>query len=335
MPMGQISRLEAVRTRTDRSPVTAVVIPCYRVSRHIRQLLEGIGAETSRIYCVDDACPEGSAEVIEARSAADPRLRVIRHERNQGVGAAVVTGYKAALADGADIIVKLDGDGQMDPRFIPQLIAPLVRGEADYVKGNRFLYLEDVENMPFVRVIGNAGLSFLTKFSTGYWTLFDPTNGYTAIHASVAERLPLDKLSKGFFFESDVLFRLSTIRAVVKDIPLRARYGTEKSNISITATLFQFPILHLRNLLKRIYYNYFLRNFSMASINLMVGLLLSIFGITYGAVQWMDHAVSGTTTPAGTVMLAGLPVMLGVLLLVSFLAYDINNQPRDTLHKML
>ncbi len=164
----------------------AVVTPCFRVSRQIRGVLAAIGPEVWRIYCVDDACPEHSGAAVAEQAAHDSRIRLLRHDTNQGVGAAVVTGYRQAIADGAHVIVKLDGDGQMDPARIPDLIAPIAAGNADYVKGNRFYHLESLRAMPVSRLIGNAGLSFLSKLSTGYWNLFDPTNGFTAIHAEVA-----------------------------------------------------------------------------------------------------------------------------------------------------
>ena len=177
----------------------AVVVPCYRVGGQVADVLAAVGPEVWRIYCVDDACPERSGHVAEQLAAGDPRIRCLVHPRNMGVGAAVVTGYRQAIDDGAEVIVKLDGDGQMDPARIPELVEPILRGEADYVKGNRFFDLEGLRSMPVLRLLGNAGLSFLAKLSTGYWTLFDPTNGYTAIHASVARRLPLNKLSPRYF----------------------------------------------------------------------------------------------------------------------------------------
>ena len=167
------------------SPTIAVVIPAYKVSSHIEGVIASIGKNVAHIIVVDDACPEQSGEV--AKKVKDSRVTVIFHEKNQGVGGATVTGYKAALDTPADIIVKLDGDGQMNPGFIPQLIAPLVTNLADYSKGNRFSSVENLESMPFIRVLGNAGLSFMTKLSSGYWTVTDPTNGFTAIRREILQ----------------------------------------------------------------------------------------------------------------------------------------------------
>jgi dolichol-phosphate mannosyltransferase len=307
----------------------AVVIPCYRVSDAIIDLLERLPDMVTRAYCVDDACPEHTGELVEARFADDPRIRVLRHDQNTGVGGAVVTGYRAALEDGADIVVKLDGDGQMDPAFIPTLIGPIVRGEADYVKGNRLHSPETAAEMPAVRLLGNAGLSLMTKFSTGYWSVVDPTNGFTAIDARVLSLLPLDKLHGRYFFESDMLFRLGLVRARVEDVTLVARYRDEKSNLSVVRTLLSFPLLHLRNLVKRIVYQHVVRGFSIATLELFLGLVLLPFGLTYGAVKWLDGLDTGVPTPAGTVMLAALPVILGTQLLLNFLAFDFASEPRD------
>ncbi|HZV64622.1 MAG TPA: glycosyltransferase family 2 protein, partial [Telluria sp.] len=188
----------------------AVVIPSYRVTRQVLDVIAGIGPEVSRIYVVDDQCPDSSGTLVRG-ACADPRVTVLQHAKNLGVGAAVMTGYRAAIADGATIIVKLDGDGQMDARLIPNFVAPILAGEADYTKGNRFYDLEQIHAMPPMRLFGNALLSLLTKLSSGYWDLFDPTNGYTAIHADAARHLPFDKISQRYFFETDMLFRLNTL----------------------------------------------------------------------------------------------------------------------------
>ena len=316
-------------------PRVAVVIPCYRVGKHLAGVVQAIGPKVWRIYCVDDACPEDSRRVIEGLAAENPRVQGLFHTLNQGVGAAVVTGYRQALADGADLIVKLDGDGQMDPARIPELLEPLLRGEADYVKGNRFFDLDSVKAMPVVRLIGNAGLSFLSKISSGYWNLFDPTNGYTAIQASLARQLPLHKLNPRYFFESDMLFRLNTLRAVVLEVPMDARYGDETSSLSVSNALVRFPFLHARNFFKRIFYNYFLRGFSIASVNLLVGLVLTSFGLVFGVTHWVAAAESNVLASPGTVMLAALPIILGTQLVLSFVSFDMENVPRDPIHRRL
>jgi hypothetical protein len=223
----------------------------------------------------------------------------------------------------------------MNPGHISALIAPIVNGMADYTKGNRFYYLEGVQQMPLVRLIGNAALSFIAKFSTGYWDIFDPTNGFTAVHARVLERLPLEKVDKRYFFESDILFRLNTIRAVVMDVPLPARYADEKSNLNIFRSIPEFAFKHLRNSLKRIFYNYYLRDFSVMSLELLLGCIALFMGISFGSIAWVKSVRTGIVATSGTVMLAALPTLAGIQLLLSFLAADSGNVPKIPLHKRL
>jgi dolichol-phosphate mannosyltransferase len=308
----------------------AVVIPCYRTSRQILDVLSRIDANVARIYVVDDACPEGTGDLVEA-SRPDDRVRVLRHERNRGVGAAMVTGYRAALADGAQIVVKIDGDGQMDPAQLSRLVAPIAMGAADYAKGNRFYDFALLQDMPRVRLLGNALLSLVNKISSGYWNVMDPTNGYTAIHRAALEALPLGKIDSGYFFESDMLFRLYTVRAVVRDVPLRARYAGESSNLRIGRVLRDFPGKYVSATLKRIFYSYFLRDFNAGTLQLASGLLLLSLGTAYGVTKWINSSVSGFPTTSGAVMLAALPVLVGVQLLLGALQFDIQNVPRTPL----
>ncbi|WP_342116621.1 glycosyltransferase family 2 protein [Pseudoduganella sp. OTU4001] len=318
----------------NKSHQVAVVIPSYKVTRHILGVIAGIGPEVTRIYVVDDKCPDGSGAFVKA-NCQDARVVVIEHEQNQGVGGAVMSGYQAAIADGMDVIVKVDGDGQMDATLIPSFIAPILNGEADYTKGNRFFDLEQIGQMPPVRLFGNAVLSLLTKLSSGYWNLFDPTNGYTALHVDVARHLPFNKISKRYFFETDMLFRLNTVNAVVVDVPMDASYGDEVSNLKISKIVTEFALKHVRNFSKRIFYNYYLRNMSLASLELPLGLGLLVMGGSYGLWHWITSAQAGVATPAGTVMLSALPVLMGMQLVLAFLAHDIAAVPRRPIHTAL
>jgi len=312
----------------------AIVIPCYRVRDSIVDVVRGALAHADRVICVDDACPDASGRAVE-EAFDDPRVRVLFNERNLGVGGAVKVGYRAALEAGAAVVVKLDGDGQMDPAEVPRLVRPILARDSDYCKGNRFHELGYLKSMPALRVFGNSVLSLLTKLSSGYWQILDPTNGFTAIGAPALATLPLDRVSDGYFFESDLLFRLNVARAVVTDVPMSARYGSEVSGLRIGRIVGPFLFGHLRNLGKRIFYNYFLRDFSVASLQLVVGTMLFGFGFVTGVLAWSRSIESGVPASAGTVMLAGLPVILGFQLLLSFLSYDIQNQPRQPLVRLL
>jgi dolichol-phosphate mannosyltransferase len=293
----------------------AVVIPCYRVTRHILPLLAEFGPGVERIYCVDDCCPDGSGDLVE-RTCSDPRVTVLRNPVNLGVGGAVLNGYRRAIEEGATVIVKVDGD-------------------ADYTKGNRFFDLRGIRSMPMLRRVGNLGLSFMAKASTGYWDLFDPTNGYTAIHAEIARRLPFDSISTRYFFESDILFRLNVMRAKVLDVPMDARYADEVSGLKVSKIVGEFFVKHLRNVVKRIGYNYFLRDMSMASIELLIGLPMLLFGTAFGLYHWVHSAEDRLFSPLGTIMLAALSVMLGLQLLLAFLSHETSAMPRHALHPLL
>ncbi len=318
--------------RAEISQEIAVVIPTYKACNHILGVINEIGPEVARIYIVDDCCPDNSGDFVAA-NCKDDRVTVVKHTENQGVGGAVMTGYKAAIEDGMDILVKIDSDGQMDPALIMDFVAPIVNGEADYTKGNRFFDLEKVRSMPKVRLFGNAVLSLMCKLSSGYWNLFDPTNGYTAIHADVARHLPFNKISRRYFFETDILFRLNTLRAVVVDVPMAAKYADEVSNLKISKIIGEFFVKHVRNFSKRIFYNYYLRDMSLASIELPVGLVLLVFGSIYGGYHWIHSAQAGVSTPAGTVMLAITPILTGLQFVLAFCSYDISSVPRRTISK--
>ena len=215
---------------------TAIVIPCFKVTNSIIDVIESAIDFADSIICVDDACPEHSGRLVQEK-ISNPKVRVLFNEKNLGVGGAVKAGYREALKEGFSVVVKLDGDGQMDPTQIPMLTNRILKGESDYCKGNRFHDLDYLKGMPAIRVFGNSLLSVFTKISSGYWQIMDPTNGFTAIGRRALSAIPLDKVSDGYFFESDMLFRLNIARAVVTDVPLKALYGDEESNLRIGKVL--------------------------------------------------------------------------------------------------
>lgn len=312
----------------------AVILPCYRTKENVLNVLNNIPDDVQHIYCIDDACDQGTGQHI-VDHIKDERVKVIFHDKNQGVGAAMVTGYKAALKDGSDVIVKIDSDGQMDPRLLHNFTKPIVLHKADYTKGNRFYTLENLEKMPRIRLFGNAILSFFSKISTGYWRMFDPNNGYTAIHSRVLALLPLDKISKRYFFESDLLFRLNIIGAVVLDVPMEAKYNNEKSNLSILFSVIEFGYKHTINFIKRIFYNYFLRDFHVASLEILIGPLLMLYGFLFGMDKWYISVTTGLHATAGQVMNAALPMIVGLQLTLSALNFDMKNKTSPPLHTLV
>ena len=228
----------------------AVVIPCYRVGRDILKVIEKIGAGVNQIYVVDDCCPLSTGNIVE-ENCKDSRIIVIRHLSNQGVGAAVKSGYSEALKNDAKIIVKLDGDGQMNPAEIARLINPIILGQADYTKGNRFFSREVWSSMPPIRLVGNVALTFISKISSGYWKIADPNNGFTASSSAVLSKLDLSKISNTYFFESDMIFNLGLRKAKIEDVSIPAIYLGEESSLKISRSLIEFSYKHLRNFFKR------------------------------------------------------------------------------------
>ena len=314
--------------------MNCVVIPTYRAATTISDVVERVGSEITLIVVVDDCCPENSGEILR-RQCRDPRVLILKHDTNQGVGGAFLTGMAAAIDRGASIIVKIDADGQIDPALIPGLIRPILNGQADFAKGNRFFFLSNSASMPWVRLFGNLCLSFMTKISSGYWTIMDPTNGFIAIHAKVALLLVPSRISKRFFFETDLLFHVGLLRAKVVEFPMKALYGGETSNLRVSRILGEFMRGHFRNTARRLLYRYFIHDFSIASIELLVGVLLFSFGLIFGTYNWIYAASAGVFASTGTIMLAAVSLLIGFQLILAFLNYDINSVPREPLHPIL
>ncbi len=302
-----------------------VVIPCYRVEGQIEAVIRSVPPEIHALIVVVDGSPDGTRAAVER--LGDPRVTLLVHERNRGVGSAMQTGFREALRQELDIVVKMDGDGQMDPEHLPRLIGPLIEGLADVTKCNRYSSLASLETMPAIRVVGNAGLTFLVKLASGYWNTFDPANGYLALRTGVLERLVIERLPRRYFFESGLLIALGIQRAVVLDVAAPARYGDERSSLSIPRSLLGFPPRLILGFARRIFWRYFVHDFSAVSLYLLLGLPLIGFGAGY-ALWWLTRAKApGEVASAGDVMLAAMPIILGVQLLLQAAALDIGGVP--------
>lgn len=308
----------------------AVVIPTYNAYAQILNVISNIDEHVDLIYVVDDCCPERTGDMV-LNLCEDDRVAVIKKSKNSGVGGATITGYKQALSDGADIIVKIDSDGQMNPKIIEEFVAPIANGRADYTKGNRFFNIEDLIKMPRIRIFGNASLSFITKLSSGYWNIFDPTNGYTAISKKALSMLPLEKISNRYFFETDMLFRLGLARAVVLDIAMKSVYADERSGLKIKKVIFEFTIKHIRNTIKRIFYTYYLRDMSIASFELPVGIILLVLGALIGFSSIVMSTITGDITSPGVSVFGAMICLMGLQLTLAFISYDINAVPKQPL----
>ena len=309
----------------------AAVIPCYRVEREISSVLTSLPSYLTHVIVVDDASPDGTLKLVTQFAERDRRILLIRHEKNEGVGGAMITGFRKALELDAQVVVKIDGDGQMDTTYLPDLILPLLQGRADYSKGNRFRDFEALQAMPLIRRMGNMALAFLSKAATGYWNLFDPTNGFVAINGSVLAMLPLQSIDRSFFFETSMLAHLHLIGAVVKDVPMPARYQGERSNLSVRRTLLEFPWKLFKTFVRRLLLKNFIYDFSMTSIYLLAGVPLLLFGLIFGAVKWIHYATLNVPAPTGTVMLPTLCVLLGIQFLIAAIEIDLRSVPKEPL----
>ena len=309
------------------------VIPCYRVEAEIGVVIANLPRYLKYVLFVDDASPDDTAEIVLNATKKDPRFILLRHEKNQGIGGAMVTGFRKALELKADIVVKIDGDGQMDMAHLPDMLAPIFHKQADYTKGNRFRDFQALQKMPAIRRVGNVALGFLTKAATGYWNLFDPTNGFIAIDGRVLTQLPLQKIDKTYFFETSMLAQLYLLDAVVQDVPMPARYGSEVSNLSIHRILIEFPTKLLRTFLNRLVLKNLIYDFSMASIYLLSGIPLLLFGLVFGISKWIQYSRLGMPAPTGTVMLPTLSVIIGIQFLIAAIEIDLRSIPREPLSR--
>jgi len=330
-PLGRPATLVSAMDATQLSRYSiGVVIPAYRVARHIQEVVRGLPSYVSKIVVVVDASPDDTYQkVVEL---GDPRVVLLRHEKNQGVGGAMRTGFQRARELDLDVIVKMDGDDQMDPAELPRLIQPLLEGTCDFAKGNRYEHAAALKSMPAIRIFGNAGLTFLVKLASGYWNLFDPANGYVAMRADLLRRVDLAKLHERYFFESGLLIQLGIMRAVVKDVAIPARYGDEKSSLSVTRTLFGFPPKLLLGFLRRIFWRHFVYDFTAVSLYLLLGLPALFWGVLYGMTVWLEVQETHVDATAGQVMISAMPIILGVQLLTQSFAFDIQNVPRQPLN---
>ena len=309
------------------------IVPAYSVVDSVSEVVEECLSYVDNVLVVDDCCPQESGKKVERDFDSVKSVSVLFHANNQGVGGAIKTGYRWALKNSFDVIIKVDGDGQMSPQLIPSLIKPLVNGSSDFAKGNRFDSPRTVKQMPVHRLIGNGCLSLFSKISTGYWSVNDPTNGFVAIRRETLEKLEPERLADSYFFESDLLFRLSIVRARISELPMNAFYGEEKSNLNVGKILLTFPFLHLKNFLKRVAYQYYVREWAIGSIELPVGLILLISGAWFGLSTFSSARSVGETITAGQAVTTAIAIILGFQLVLSFISHDIQGERKTDLSR--
>jgi len=304
----------------------AVVIPCYKVEKQIRKVVEGLPHTISSIILVNDASPDNTGKIIEDLASEFPKITVIHHPKNQGVGGSMISGFKEAIEQQCDIVVKIDGDGQMDTSYLNKMVSTIVQGNYDFTKGNRFFDRKMLQKMPTIRRIGNIGMGFLIKMASGYWHIFDPTNGFICIKTDTLQKIEMKRLSKRYFFESSLLIESYYAGARIKDIPMPAIYAHEKSNLSVWKTLFSFPPKLLKAFVRRIWLRYFIYDFNIASLYILFGLPLFLFGLIFGIIKWVHYAQLDYPTPTGTIMISVISLVLGFQMILSAIQYDVTGK---------
>lgn len=304
--------------------VITVVVPAHNEQELIGTTIKQVPEFVDHIVVVDDKSTDDTAAA--ALAIGDPRVELIRHEVNTGVGGAIISGHRKALEIGGDIDVVMAGDAQMDPEYLPALLDPIIEDGYGFTKANRFFSWTSFAGMPRHRIFGNVVLSFMTKFASGYWHLFDPQNGYTAIRHEVLKRLPLDRIKQNYQFENDLLINLSILSVRAKDVPIPAVYGDEVSGMRMRRVIPQISSLLFSGFWRRVWFKYVLWSFSPIALLLFAGMGLITFGGAFGIFVAVNTIGPNTASAASALMAVG-PLMTGIYLLVQALILDIQESP--------
>ena len=292
-------------------------------------MVEKALAYVDAVVVVDDRCPEGTGDVVSAAFGGDDRVRLIRQRQNTGVGGATKTGFAHAIENGADVVVKLDADDQMDSAYIPYMVELLESYPyLALVKGNRFGSTAVLRRMPLARLIGNSGLSFLVKLTSGYWNAIDPTNGYIACRSDALRDLDLARLADRYFFEIDLLCALGLRRAAIAELEMEPIYSGEHSSLSIARTLLSFPGPLFARFVRRLFVQYVLADISVGTLYAALGVPLFAGGAVFGGIQWELSARTAIPRTSGTVVLALLLFIVGFQLLLQAIAFDVAGSAR-------
>ena len=302
----------------------AVVVPAHNEEKLIGRTIRAVPEFVDFVVVVDDASTDATAK--RAREVEDPRLTLIERQVNAGVGGAIMDGHKQALELGADVNVVMAGDAQMDPDYLPSLLDPIADEGYGFTKANRFYSRQALVGMPAIRIFGSIMLSFATKLASGYWNLFDPQNGYTAITRQALRQIDPDRVARSYSFENDLLIWLGIANVRAKDVPVPAVYGEEVSGMRLFRVVPELSRLLFVGFWRRIFLKYVLMSFSPIALLLFTGLFLCLVGIGVGI--WALVVTSSAAAPtAGTVLLAVGPLLVGINMLVHALTLDIQQTP--------
>ncbi len=300
-------------------------MPAYNEADYVGDVIRTMPALVDYIIAVDDGSADGTSDAVT--SAGDSRVTLIRHDANQGLGGSLIDAHLAALKTDADVSVVMAGDGQMDPAYLPSLLDPIIDENYDFTKGNRFFSTTSWHGMPRHRLLGNVALSIMTKAATGYWNLFDPQNGYTAMTRRAQEKMAWAEVARDYTFENDVLARLGLMRARLKDVDIPAVYGTEISDIRLGRVARDLSRTLRRAFWRRFWLLYVVRSFSPVALLGLSGVVLLLWSLAFGTwVAW--DSIGPPVASTATVMIAVLPFLMGFQLVLAALVLDILNSPR-------
>ena len=309
----------------------AALVPCYNEALNIESVIETMPDFVDYIIVVNDGSTDETASVVnlylEGECADKERVTFIDRAENKGLGYTLIEAHKYALTTDADVMVVMAGDGQMLPKYLPTLLDVLIDGAYDFVKGNRFFNSDSFKGMPKYRVFGNVVLTFMTKLATGYWSIFDPQNGYTAIARDMSLQVDWDEVAQDYSFENCLLAQLWLHRARIKDVNIPAHYGNETSTISLAKTVPHLLKTLRKAFRRRVWRLYVLQSFSPVIIFGLGGMFFLTFGVLFGAwSMWLVWGVA-PVSPAKAVFCA-ISIMTGIMMLLAAMVLDILNEPK-------
>jgi glycosyltransferase involved in cell wall biosynthesis len=306
----------------------AVSVPAYNEKKLIRKTLETIPSFIDLIVVVDDKSKDKTSDEIIACKKKDKRIHFIASKKNQGLGKTVIKAHTYASEKSADIVVVMAGDNQMNPKYLPLLLDAIIDDNYDYVKGNRFFHRQDLKTMPKYRILGNIFLTFVSKFCTGYWSISDPINGYTALRITTLKKIDMSKIASRYGFEPSLLIELSLINAKVKDVFIPAKYGTEKSKVNLLLDPFKVLRIFAKGYIRRMVFKYMLYDFHPIALFYGMGFAFIFIGLVFGIfIAFNSVALHRVASPA-TAILFAVPFLLGVQFILQAIVLDIQNEPQ-------
>lgn len=303
------------------------IIPCFKGSQKTIEVINEALKVVDYVVFINDCCPNLKSKIVQEKIKSE-KLIIINNEYNQGVGASVKKGIKYLLSTNCEIIVKIDADGQIKPQLIPEIIKPIIDKKADAVKGNRFTNVEHILSMPLIRILGNLCLSFINKLSSGYWELFDPTNGFIAFDAKTLKKIRINKLDDRYFFESSILFECAIANIFFMQLPMKGIYSGEISSLEPLKEVISFSSKHFVNLIKRIIYQYFILDFNAGSIELIGFIITFTTALIYFLlITFKNLQYENVYASPGEANLISILVIIAFQLFISFIFYDATQKP--------